>query len=548
MDVFVWTLAHLEGNLELSIAGQIIYQENLGVSRKALLFVVDEYCSCNKQQSAVLGEDTVNTITVSESMENGLRVLSDSSQRVNLCGKRPSTQAALYNLDDYTGCSFGTLLPEEKRRILEASQRVVLWVLGRPAYLCSIGHSNQPIVSTSSDLLIGDLLSRWPRICNELLSGVWFPATVSSHTCKSQLDPHEMLSRFQEIRDVMDSCSSRCSCRKCSRHEISHRTRPGCLKAMAESEILRLIAHAIADGFGADDTSGLGSVSDTKRTTSHLLFGLLSEHIVPWELWFGLAASVYLGCDTTLKIWACATCSNVVAIQYGSSVVAASWIDLSREVQTTTSFGFKSAQGRLCGVDADYAFVRTESTARSSFGDLDLSEAKLPQHGHYEPDVAEVSLLATIQSPGSRCLRPPIEVCTLVTIAKIGRHTRIIDPTAIFDALASSVVLRCTHNDSTKPAVPFSPPHRTWSFEEAVGFWEGNNFEDKVSSWTYYTTILDSHAKYNTLLALSPQGCVVKTADCCLACAQTQLDSQFSDSKGRRILSIAIDEKRLARQ
>ena len=141
---------------------------------------------------------------------------------------------------------------------------------------------------------------------------------------------------------------------------------------------------------------------------------------------------------------------------------------------------------------------------------------------------------------------------TLVTIAKIGRHTRIIDPTAIFDALASSVVPRCTHNTSTNTTMSLSSPHRIWSFEEAVGCWQGNNFKDKVSSWTYYTTILDSRAKYNTLLALSPQGCVVKTADCCLACAQTQLDCHFPSKnfppKNRRILSIAINEKRLARQ
>lgn len=548
-DIFVWALAHLEGDIELSIAGQIVYQEKIGLSRRALLFIVDKDCSCKEQQRSVLGEDTAGTITVSASMEGGLCILSETNLEIfSISGKRASTRAALYSLDGYTGCSFEKLLPEEKRHILQASQNVILWVLRRPASLCSIGHSDQSIVSKSSDLLIGDLVSRWPRICNERFGGAWTVATVSPSMCKSQLYLDEVLSRFQETREVLDICSSRCSCLSCFHHVTGRSTRPGCLKAMAESEILRLIAHAIADGFGADDTSGLGSAKSIEEDTSHLLLALLSESIIPWQAWFGLAASVYLGCGTLGDIRERIIPCGLVAIQYGSSVVAAPWIDLSREVQTTALFGFETAQARLCGVDADYAYICTENTARSSFGDLDLSEAKLPQHEHGEADGAEMSLLATIQSPATKIPRCPFELFTLVTIARVGKYTRIIDPIAIFDAIASSVAPRCTHTISTTPAASLSSPHRIWSFEEAVGFWEAKNFEDTSSSWTYYTTIIDSHAKLNTLLTLSPQGCVVKMADCCFACAQTQLDSRCTDSEGRRILSIAMDEKSLSRR
>jgi hypothetical protein len=317
---------------------------------------------------------------------------------------------------------------------------------------------------------------------------------------------------------------------------------------MAESEILRLIAHAIADGFGADDTSGLSSAPDTEPATSRLLFGLLSEHTVPWKDWFGLAANVYLGCGTTLPTREQTDFSEVVAIQYGSFVVAAAWIDLSREVQTTALFGFKTAQARLCGVNAECAYIWTESTARSSFGDLDLSEAKFPQHRYDEADIANVSLLTTFRSLGIGYHVRRIAFFILATIAKVGRHTRIIDPVAIFNAIASSVISRCIHIDSTKSAVSLPSPYRIWSFEEAVGFWEAKNFEDKTSPWTYHTTILDSYAKYNTLLALSPQGCVVKMTGCCSVCAQTQLDTHFPDSNARRILSIAMTEKCLTNQ
>lgn len=548
VDIFVWALAHLERSIELSVAGQIIYQENLGGFRRALLFVIDEDCWCNKQQRSVLDENNVYTITVSESMEGGHLILSEEMLRMpNLSGKRPSTRTALYSLDGYTGCFFGTLLEEERRRVLRASQSVVLWVLKRPGYLCFIGRSNQSIVSKSSDVLIGDMLSRWPHICNERFGGARIAATVTPPRRKSQLGPQEILHQYQETRDVLEVCSSRCLCRHCfsDPHGSGFNRRRGCLKAMAGSEILRLIAHAIADGFGADDTSGLYSAGHIEAATSHLLSDLLYEQTVPWVKWFGLAASVYLGCGTTFFDQERVTFPEVVAMQYGSYVVAAPWIDFSSEVQATASFGFESAQASLCGVDADYAIIITESTACSNVEDLDLSQAKLPRHGYDDTNATEVSLLASIQSTGIKLPRQPFDFFTLLTIAKVGRYTRIIDPTAIFSAIASIVVPRRTHTHSAKPAVSLSSPHRIWSFEEAVGFWAANNFEDKGSSRAYHTTILDSHAKYNTLLALSPQGCVVKMAECCFACAQTQLDSQFPDSKARRILSVAINEKRL---
>ena len=133
----------------------------------------------------------------------------------------------------------------------------------------------------------------------------------------------------------------------------------------------------------------------------------------------------------------------------------------------------------------------------------------------------------------------------LVTIAKVGKHARIVDPTSILGAIASSDMPRCHHTDSTKPAVPLSPPYRIWSFEEAVGFWKTNDSSEERPSWTHYTTVLTSHVKYNILLALSPPGCVVNTADCCIVCAQIELNSQFWTFRARRMLRVGMAENRL---
>jgi len=544
VDVFVWVLAHIEGNLELSVAGQIVYRENIADSRRSLLFLVDEDCYCNQQSPSAPREHNRDAITVSTSIESSLQnILEWSGQLESACGKRPFTRAKLYDLDTPTGYSMGGLLPAEKRGILQASQSIVLWVLKQSAHYCSIGRSNKSIVPESSGMLIGDLFSRWPRICNESFDGARVPATVSPSP-KTPSFPSEVLFWFLESRTVLEACISRCLCRSCSSHDTSHPTPFGCLNAMANSEILRLIAHSIADGFGTDDTSGFGFDGRTEDTTSWLLADLLDEYIVPWRKWFELAASVYLGCP----IISDAATPGIVAAQFGSLVVAAPWIDIRSEVQVRASFGVESAQARLRGVDTDWVVLCTESTAGSSFGDLDLSAAKLPTHDYGEQDDSELSLQSSIHPSGSNSAVLGYNIFMLVTIAKVGKHTRIVDPTSIPGAIVLSHIPRCSHTNSPKSAIVPSPPHRIWSFEEAVGFWEDTNFDDGSSSWSYSTTILDSHAKYNTLMALSPQSCIVKTADCCFACAQKELDRQFTDSKSRRILSIAISEKRLTRR
>ena len=354
---------------------------------------------------------------------------------------------------------------------------------------------------------------------------------------------YEVLYDFREARAILRACSSRCSCANCAQEAPPRSPFRGCLEAMARSTIIRMIAHAIADGFGAGDVAGLSDSLSIERNTSRILISLLGNHVVLWEWWFGLAASVCLGCPIAEFYRLKSTKCQAVAVQYGSFVVAAPWIDLHNNVDVVGSFGFECAQARIYSIDADWAIIRTESTSRSSMGTLDLSEVKLPQHKYHEADVVGVSLQSTIQSANVPIGRNINATYMLATLARIGRYTRIIDPADIFRATSSSHLPRCSHDKSTMPVGAFPRSSRIWTFEEAMGLWEAGGSGAGSSIWTSYTTVLDSYAKYNTLLILSPQGCIVKTADCCFACAQKELDTRFQDSKARRVLSIAIDEE-----
>jgi hypothetical protein len=553
VDVFMWTLVHVECIIELSIVGQIIYRKKTGISQRSLLFLVDEGCSCNRQQRSVPIEHTSDTITVSTSLEGDLHTLLEWDVHMeNACGRRLSTRTALYDLGGSTGCSFGMLLPSEKRSILQASQNIVLWVLCQPVSLRSIDRRIMVYYPKTSETIVANLFSRWPRICNERFGGATTPATVvSSRKLNGQQNPHEILLEFQESSAAMEACSSRCSCPQCAHMKTESTPLPGCLKTMAGTEMLRMIAHAIADGFGADDVSGISKASAIETATSHILNDLLERKFGTWEQWFGLAAAVHLGCPIT-AMWPTVRHYEVVAVQSGSSVVIAPWIDLYSEVRTEGVFCFEKAQARLRGVDVDWAVLSTERTAKTGFDKLDLSEVKLPLHEYDEIDVAELSLQSTIQtndntmsaSRSDRCRRRP-DPFVLVTIAKIGRHTRIVDPLDVLVASGSSHIPQCTHDKSHKHVVDHSLPNRTWTCEEAVGFWEVENFSDTSGVWTYHTTTLDSSAKYNTLLALSPQGCVIKTADCCFACAVKESVTRFPRSTSKRILCTSMDEKSL---
>ena len=131
VDVFVWTLAHIEGSVELSIVGEIVYKEDIGSSKRSLLFLVDEDCSCDQQQRSTADEHTGYAVTVSTSIEGDLRTfLRQDGHLKNMCGTTPYTRTVLYDVDDSsTGCSLGALLPSEKHEILSVSQELILWIL-----------------------------------------------------------------------------------------------------------------------------------------------------------------------------------------------------------------------------------------------------------------------------------------------------------------------------------------------------------------------------------------------------------------------------------
>lgn len=108
---------------------------------------------------------------------------------------------------------------------------------------------------------------------------------------------------------------------------------------------------------------------------NHYLKELVSRKSIMWETWFGVAASVLLGCPfkstvTNLANPGMTTC----AIQYGNLATTAIWLDLTQKLRARGSFGLSYGEGKLSpfadtsegqecrGIEETFAIVQTEST------------------------------------------------------------------------------------------------------------------------------------------------------------------------------------------
>ena len=247
---------------------------------------------------------------------------------------------------------------------------------------------------------IRDLLHRSPSILNQRwgdsrLSNVVFCMPVSHADGRPMSETSESGSRastvyqdrqFNEIvpyfpilKDLLNEIRPICRCLRCEdRESFGSLLVEGCLLHIALIECLALMAHGIADGFGVTDASGVLDVKTTSTGMLYLLLDIVEEQGILWDIWFGVAASVYLGCACPCLPNAVITThmtSTTAAIQYGDLAVVAPWLNLNQilqiegcfkliEVQGYLSIGIPvSAQEVTCHeVAENYALIRTETT------------------------------------------------------------------------------------------------------------------------------------------------------------------------------------------
>ncbi|MCJ1476368.1 hypothetical protein MMC13_005034 [Lambiella insularis] len=170
------------------------------------------------------------------------------------------------------------------------------------------------------------------------------------------------MSDFPYALAILDEMKAVCRCPKCANdsNALKHYKR-GCLGYSAITKLFLLLAHAIADGFGALNVSDLTDPESQVKGVTEVFSDLIYHHMVRWDTWIRLVACTVSGCE-----WESSEADELsdpgalVAIQYGNFVAVAPWLDLTREISINGSFGLTFLEGNIKGLPDDFGILHCE--------------------------------------------------------------------------------------------------------------------------------------------------------------------------------------------
>lgn len=275
-----------------------------------------------------------------------------------------------------------------------------------------------------------------------------------------------------------------CRCEECISNRVKGtRTyvasfRHGCLGEAALSAFLMLLAHVIADGFGAPDASGLVDVKGVCSLTQKLLIDLIINRRLSWDEWFQVAAGLYLGCTFRgLRIPPQEGGSLIAAAQYSSLVTVSRWLDMTKPHNKKGCFTFDVAEARIAGIDAvseEFAVIRTEETMELSYDTRNNPKSSVLKHATNQQNFDRLLAIDTcmpevhlaIMSTDKFEYRP-------LTMIKSRLYVPIVDPSQLLWGLIKGQDFQCQHRKDQHPQIEKLGPNTTvWSFEELLGGWE----------------------------------------------------------------------------
>lgn len=337
----------------------------------------------------------------------------------------------------------------------------------------------------------------------------------------------DILDCFPAVQSALEMVKERCACSGCKENIPVATGKLGCLREAALDKFLLLVSHAIADSFGAPDSSGMWHQESIRDALCKILTDIIDEGVLLWDDWFRLVGLVYLGGVLTQDGGPRTEGSTALAaIQRGSLVIAASWLDLNSDIALNSFFKAEIRQGQLHGVCGDEAIVETEKTMAISEQDETMGiqqleiESKEDDILDFGEGLVETALIGAEGRP-----------YRLLTMARSTAYRRIVDPCDAVMAIHRSVYPQCSHskpiNTSSMPKLPSPKSLRLVSFDEVLGSWNPAEMPDMESlpnldeEVIEVTKVLNTVTKFNVAVGLSLDGAVV-TEKCCLECALNQ--------------------------
>jgi len=543
-DMVYWLMNHFHGTLEISISGKVLYERTLGGLKTRLIILIPQGCiPGNCRSNNDINHDIRVSVHAGKEFVEVVKEVYGYDPNVG-----PTNRQPLYSSDVLHHWERGILNKDERNRVRLAAQGMVKWLLQVPitphGYKIGFQHDDRQ-QSHGRTLRLEDMMKRFPSIIHRnfgqkasetaIYTGPTMqspppsePTTPATDTM-SQYDYEAILASRMPVSKIIDCfpiaaavfefVQERCTCSSCGRKAAVGKGKAGCLRETALDELLLLLAHAVADGFGADDVSGMVDFRIQKFAVCELFSDFINEGVLLWDTWFGLAALTYLGGNWSPATFTRSEGSTAIAcIQNGSLVATASWLNLNLELTRQEFFGAVFTQGQLSGVCGDFALVQTEKVMYLAEGVPIETEdrANTPEMvDTLATDDCDAYLDTAILGAAGIPYR-------LLTMVKSAIHRRVVDPAAAIMAIHRSQQVQCSHKRN-RYHVPSDPKLKVFTFDQLLGSWNPEDDEYDLDAQDgkdiYVTWLLETPLKFNVAMSLVPHGAIICQGKSCLNCA-----------------------------
>ncbi|KAI1138675.1 hypothetical protein F5Y05DRAFT_46689 [Hypoxylon sp. FL0543] len=579
-DVLLWLLLHYDGTIVVTVSGHVTYKVELGNQRRELEVRVKSACPEDGSCCSAGGESYEIHRHVSGKFEEFFTGHSISGY--SDVPPRPGIRQKLYDIPRPYPSDSKIQRKGIQVRLRQTALSMMRWMLDVP--LCpqvgfsSHGFTAQPGKQRTAEeqITISHILKRSPAMINlewgtfPTFQAVFLditpehlgfsPGDLSSSSNATNVDTWDLerqlaliLNYFPILEDILTGVSVECLCSECSESDrrgaagqhprkVGSCPKPGCLKRLALEEILLLLAHGVADGFGVSDASSISDANPIVRGMATLLIQLVYEKSIYWDTWFTVSSCVYLGCpfqQPVLSTHPAFGGTSFAAIQYGNLATVAPWLDLTKEIAVRGCFGLIGSRGRLGvitkgdnqytqfrSVEENLAIIETENTEdTTSFCSRYKKATSLIDHqSKMDRDKSTVESDVILYQSDDRFYR-------LLLRIKTKSHWRIVDPS---DALNGVIRMlpstSCRHTPEAAEPPEMEPRSAmVYTMDEVLGRWPDliqsyptsqNDDANRNNGTFHLTNILDTHLKKNVALALSV--CPTAVPNCpdfaCMTC------------------------------
>ena len=574
-DVVLWLFYHYDGHLVITVSGRVIYEQDFGNPRRELEVHVKSSCPDGEP----CAKDMAGFWEILQNIRGNLEdFISGHCSSSSDTPPQPGFRQPLYTINqDYEE---HILYDRGIQALIKCTaQRIMRWMLSTPVLpqkdFSNVGFTavcGENTVNSTSEFGLRDVLYRTPSILQFNWGVTPEPPIIffdkeskSTDTSNSENDPltiklGTILDYFPILDTLLMKVCPQCMCTYCSaKGDKKRRLKRGCLGRLAIEQVLFLLAHGIADGFGVSDRSAVSVITPTLNGIATVLLELCRERKVVWDTWFGTAACVCLGCpfkpspeDDDDAIGG----NAMAAIQYGNLAAIAPWLDLTRQFAVKGCFRLIVAEGRIAihaksfyndevevqSVAGTFAIIVTEQTEDNTELNYREIKAVLPSGSqlHLKEDDTRVECDTILTGVDDIFYR-------LLMRFKTPGHWRIVDPSDALNGVIRRINMQsCSHPPSLETVV--WNPSKLYSLEEMLGRWpdlrqdmlsinsEYYNNQRSTKDIIHLSHILDTHLKLNIALALSVSTTAIEnhTGSCCLQCAIEMSKAAERDPLGDR--------------